>query len=97
MYIKVDKYGEYGFYPLEIYGEKFCKNECIKITDEFYDFLLENQGKYLIDTTSVVDKITENNLIERLVETIGEYSMPSQEERIGVLEKAMLDMILGGV
>ena len=68
MYIKFDENGDYGFYTPEIHGEDFCEKECIKITDEFYNFLLDNNGKYLIDSDSVIDTVTQANLVERPIQ-----------------------------
>lgn len=77
MYIKFNENGEYGFYTPEIHGEEFCKNECIKIADEFYVFLLLNNGKYLIDVNIVTDTVSKENLIERPM-SIAELT-PEQE------------------
>ena len=98
MYIKVYGDGTYEFFTPEIHGEEFCKNECIKITDEFYEFLKsgENQGRYLIDVSSIDDVVGRDNLIERPIQA-DEDRLPTQEERLEALEQAMLEMILGGV
>ena len=97
MYIKFDENGEYGFYAPEIHGKEFCENECIKITDEFYNFLMQNNGKYLIDANSVIDTVTVDNLIERPVTPVEIDETPSDKERLQALEQAMLEIIMGGM
>lgn len=79
MYIKFNKHGEYGFYTPEIHGEEFCNNECIEIADELYNYLLENNGKYLINVDSVSGIVTKDNLIERPIRA--EKIEPSLEQR----------------
>ena len=96
MYIKFDKKGEYGFYTPKMHGEEFCEDECIKITDSFYDYLLENNGKYLIDAENITDVLTEENLIERPIATIEADDIPTDQERLQALEQALLEMVLGG-
>lgn len=83
-YIKYNENGEYGFYIPEVHGKDFCKNECREITNEFYNFLLENQGEYLIDITSVVDTVTQKNLIERPMETIEQTVTLEQKNRADI-------------
>ena len=97
MYIKFDENGNYGFYTPEIHGEEFCENECIKITDEFYNFLMQNNGEYLIEVNSVIDTVTKDNLVERVVAPVEIDETPTDKERLQVLEQAMLELILGGV
>ncbi|MDD3841074.1 MAG: hypothetical protein PHP06_11035 [Clostridia bacterium] len=96
MYIKFDKNGEYGFYTPEIHGEKFCENECTEITDDFYNFLIDNNGKYLINVDSVVDTITRDNLTER-PKTPEEPREPTEQEilqeQIKILQETV-DMLI---
>lgn len=69
MYIKYDEYGEYGFYTPEVNGKEYCERECIQITKDLYDYLLlEHNGEYLIDVDSVVNTITDKNLMKRPTE-----------------------------
>ena len=65
MYVKVDENGEYGFYTTEIHGEEFCKDNCLKITDECYEFLLTHQGEYLIDISNVDGEVGIEHLVKR--------------------------------
>lgn len=97
MYIKIDVNGEYGFYTPDVHGGEFCKNECIEITNEFYEFLMQNSGEYLVDVNSVNGTVTKDNLIKRLIEETEKDTTPSQEERLQALESAMLDLVLGGM
>ena len=97
MYIKFDENGEYGFFTPEIHGKEFCENECIEITKDFYDFLMQNNGKYLISVTSVVDTVTQENLIERPIEIVEKDTTPTLEERLQTAEDTLLFLLMGGV
>lgn len=89
VYIKYNDNGEYGFYIPEVHGEEFCENECIKITDEFYNYLLDNNGKYLINADSIVDTVTKENLVERPIEP----QQPREKTQLEILQEAV-DMLV---
>lgn len=50
MYIKIDEKGKYSFYPENMYSEKEIE-DCIKISDEFYQYLINNNDKFIFDVT----------------------------------------------
>lgn len=77
MYINYDENGEYGFYSLDIHGKEVIA-QCIEITEELYNYLLDNQGKYIVDINSVKDTITIDNFIERPSNSI--QITPTKEE-----------------
>lgn len=88
MYIKKEKNG-HGFYTTEIHGEQIKDDKSYKkISDKFYNFLIENSGLYEVDFTK---DLTIENLIKK--EVVEPAKTITQEERLKALEDSMLSML----
>ncbi|WP_130807640.1 hypothetical protein [Senegalia massiliensis] len=92
MYIKIDIEGNYEFYDEDIHSKEIIE-QCTKIDDSLYNYLLENNGKLVFDTTKT--NIIKENFIARVYEDLEEDIKPTNEERIDQLENMIL-MMLGG-
>lgn len=68
MYIKIDIKGNYEFYDEDIHSKEIIE-QCTEIDDTLYNYLLENNGKLVFDTTKT--NIIKENFITRVYEDLG--------------------------